>query len=210
MDVLRRAEGRRVIGGALCFAAMLGAEAARAGSDASQSGRGDLGGLIEVAYAATAPAPFLDSIQHAARRSIAARAAVAPAPRPTLTFGAPAVPDEGFDRVLYGATEVRRTEVRRTEGARADEDFMEGFETGAGMRWDPAAVARAQDGRFIAGWGPPAAQPRRIDVDDDPGDQLADMLGITGQVGDNAKLKLRYSNSRKRMKGLSLVFAYDF
>lgn len=84
---------------------------------------------------------------------------------------------------------------------------MEGFETGAGMRWDPAAVAAARDRLAIAGWAAPAqADARKLDLDDD----LGDLLGITGQVSDNAKLKLRYSNSRKRMKGLSLIFAYDF
>lgn len=107
MLLLRGSEGRRFGGAALCLAAMLGAETARAGEDAAA--RPGIGGVIEVAYAMATPAPLFDSIQHAAQRA-AARAALRPAaaPRPALSFGVPVEPAPGYDRVLYGAAGAGR------------------------------------------------------------------------------------------------------
>ena len=198
----------------VCLAAMLGAEATRAGDGALP--REGIEGGIFIAYAMAAPVPTLDSFRPLPGRAALA-AARAAAALPRLSFDAPAAPppaprpfhawpapEPGYARALYAGTGARAP--ARPAG---EEDFIEGFESGPGVRWDPAAAG----GRFVlarTGEEEREGAARPVELDDDPDDRLADLLGVSSRISENTRLKLRYSNSRKRMKGVSVIFAWDF
>ncbi len=194
---------------------MLATEAARAGDGLPAPGGIETG--IRIAYAMATPAPTFGSVRHAATKPAPARAAAAvhhlafqpssgpaPAPRP---FRAWPAPEAAYARALYAETgAVRPAEV---PVAVVDDDFIEGFESGPRVRWDPAAGG-GELALFRLNTPDEDGGSHSVDVDDDAGDRLADLLGVSSKLGENTKLKLRYSNSRKRMKGVSLTFAWDF
>ncbi len=211
MRLLRATNRRRIGGTALCLTAMLGAEATRAGDVAPVPATE---GAILVAYAVATPEPRIEVFRRTYQRAVAP-----PATAPTATrvgieaFASPAGPAADPRRPRAWPTPDHFTAPPLGPGRAATTAAdLEIFDEGPSVAWDLARAAAARDRFAPAGWVVRSDAPsdEAEAEEDDAEDLLGNLLAFTGKVSENTSVKLRYSKSRKRMKGLSVIFAWDF